>query len=82
MLLYRLDDWAEKYGVRAKGQFGVRKGRGTKDATLVLQHVEETYGQNRSPVYTAFVDFKKAYDSVDRGVLWHCLEQLGVRAGC
>jgi hypothetical protein len=34
VLLNRLDDWAEKYGVRAKGQFGFRKGRGTEDATL------------------------------------------------
>ena len=81
VLLSRLDDLAEKYGVRAKGQFRFRKCRGTKDATLalVLRHAAETYGQNRSPIYTAFVDFKKAYDSVDRGVLWHCLEKLGVR---
>ena len=70
VLLNRLDDWAEKYGVRAKGQFGFRKGRVTEDATLVLRHVAERYGQNRSPVYTVFADFKKACDSVGRGVLY------------
>ena len=26
----------------------------------------------------AFIDFAKAYDKVDRGKLWRCLEQLGV----
>lgn len=79
VLLNRLDEWAEKYGVRAKGQFGFRKGKGTEDATLVLQHVAEVYREESKPVYTAFVDFRKAYDSVDRGILWECLEQLGIR---
>ena len=30
-------------------------------------------------MYAVLVDFKKAYDSVDRGTLWRCLRQLGIR---
>ena len=26
-----------------------------------------------------FIDFKKAYDGVDRGKLWGCLEKMGIR---
>ena len=26
----------------------------------------------------AFIDFSKAYDTVNRGKMWGCLEQLGV----
>ena len=79
VLLGRLDEWAEQHGVRAVGQYGFRKGRGTADAAFVLSHVVETYGARRKPVYAVFVDFRKAYDSVDRDTLWRCLAQLGVR---
>ena len=39
VLLGRLDEWAERYGVRAKAQFGFRRGRGTDDGAFVLNHV-------------------------------------------
>lgn len=81
VLLGRLDVWAERWGVRAKGQFGFRKGRGTDDGTFVLNHVLEAYKARGQPVYAVLVDFRKAYDSVDRGTLWRCLAQLGIRGG-
>ena len=28
-------------------------------------------------MFAAFIDFKKAYDRVDRGKLWQCLEGMG-----
>ena len=79
VLLGRLDEWAEQYGVRAKGQFGFRRGRGTDDGAFVLNHVIEAHKSQVKPVYAMLVDFRKAYDSVDRPTLWRCLEQLGVR---
>ena len=80
VLLGRLDEWAERYGVRAKGQFGFRHGRGTDDGAFVLNHVIEAYTSRGKPVYAVLVDFRKAYDSVDRPTL--CLEQLGSRVAC
>lgn len=79
VLLGRLDEWAERYGVRAKAQFGFRRGRGTDDGAFVLNHVIEAYRSRGKPVYAVLVDFRKAYDSVDRPTLWRCLEQLGVQ---
>jgi hypothetical protein len=78
VLLHRLDDWAEKPGLRACGQAGFRKGRGTGDNSIILQHVITKYRRSRKAVYTAFVDFRKAYDSVQRPMLWECLRSLGL----
>ena len=30
-----------------------------------------------SGMMTAFIDFSKAYDRIDRGILWKCLESMG-----
>lgn len=78
VLLDRLDGWAEMRGVRAGGQAGFRCGRSTVDNIFVLQHVIESYDAVKAPVYAAFVDFRKAYDQVDRDVLWTVLHGLGV----
>ena len=78
ILLRRLDKWAEDNGMRAKGQAGFRHLRGTGDNAFILQHLIEKYSSLKRPVYTAFIDFKKAYDSVDRELLWKCLESMGV----
>ena len=29
-------------------------------------------------MFASFIDFKKAYDRVDRGKLWRCLEGMGL----
>jgi sorting nexin-29 len=78
LLLQRMDAWAEKQGLRAAGQAGFRAGRSTVDNIFVLKHIICKYKAEKKPVYAVFVDFKKAYDSVDRELLWRCLEQLGV----
>ena len=78
-MLHRLDDWAEEFNLRASGQYGFRKGRGTADATFVLNHLIDQYRESGKPLFVAFVDFKKAYDWVNRDLLWDCLEKLGVK---
>ena len=77
-LLRRMDEWAEDNGMRAAGQAGFRQGRGTPDNAFVLHHVIEKYRSSKKPVFAAFIDFRKAYDSVGRPVLWECLRSLGV----
>ena len=79
VLLNRLDPWAEAAGVRAVGQSGFRQGRGAMDNAIVLQHLCEKYKGAGLPLYAAFIDFRKAYDCVDRNLLWHALRQLGVQ---
>ena len=79
VLLKRLDTWAERNGIRAKGQAGFRSKRGTADNAFVLNHIIEKYQANKKPVYAAFIDFRKAYDSIDRNLLLSCLESYGLQ---
>lgn len=78
LLLGRMDAWAERQQARARGQAGFRAGRSTVDNIFILRHVINKYKNDKKPVYVAFIDFKKAYDCVDRGLLWRCLAKLGV----
>ena len=32
----------------------------------------------KTGMFASFIDFKKAYDRVDRGKLWRCLEGMGL----
>jgi hypothetical protein len=77
-LLRRIDAWAEQQSRRACGQAGFRKGRGTNDNAYILKHTIEKYAHRRKPLYIAFIDFRKAYDSVDRSVLWAALAEHGL----
>jgi len=64
VLLIRLDQVAENQGMRAKGQAGFRKGRGTPDNAFVLQHAIESCQKRGKTMIVAFIDFEKAYDRV------------------
>jgi sorting nexin-29 len=78
VLLARLDTWAESQGLRAMGQAGFRVGRSTSDNAFVLQHVIEKQAAAKRPLFAAFIDFRKAYDCVDRQLLWRALAKMGV----
>ncbi|KAG7668037.1 hypothetical protein KSW81_005950 [Nannochloris sp. 'desiccata'] len=79
MLDHRIDGWAEASGIRAKGQFGFRKGKGTASASFIVRTLfDQVRTQKGGRLYTCFVDFKKAYDSVPRHLLWAKLERRGV----
>jgi hypothetical protein len=44
----------------------------------VLNALNERYSHARTPLYVAFVDFRKAFDSVPRAQLWAKLRARGV----
>jgi hypothetical protein len=69
ILTHRVEQWYEDNEILTDAQFGFRKGSSTVDAIFVLQTlIEDTLTKNmRLPC--AFVDFKKAFDSVYRN---HC----------
>ena len=51
-------------------QNGFRKGRSCKDCIFSASQIIEKHREFNIPTYTAFIDFKKAFDSVDRDKLW------------
>ena len=64
--------------VYSESQCGFRKGRGTIDMIFCLRQLQEKSREHRTPLYMAFIDLTKAFDSVCRSALWVILEKLGV----
>ena len=59
--------------ILGKEQVGFRKGYSTIDHVFVLHLVIELYQSVRKRVFCAFIDYQKAFDSVDRSLLWQKL---------
>src|SRR3954464_11962703 len=77
VLTERLVRFAERQGI-VEEQGGFRPGRGTEDQLLVLTEILRGRGSHRT-TYTAFIDVKKAYDTVWRNGLWKRMWDEGVR---
>ena len=63
----------------AEEQGGFRKERGCRDQLLTLVLLDQVKAVAKRGMLAGFIDFKKAYDRVDRGKLWGCLEKMGIR---
>ena len=62
-------------------QVGFRKGFRTSDHVFTLKTLIDNTLNNKKKLYTCFVDFKKAYDSVWRDGLFLKLLQAGIGKG-
>ena len=58
---------------------GFRKGRSTIVHIFTLQSAIVKQFANNSKLYVAFIDFKKAYDTVNRNILWSVLLHSGIQ---
>ena len=74
----RISLWMEANNIRSDAQFGFRPGRSCAQAAFILRTIVERSLLDKQPLYTCFVDFQQAYDSVPRHLLWHKLQQKGV----
>ena len=59
-------------------QAGFSKGAMTVDHVLTLHTIVEKYKKRKQPVYGAFIDFRKAFDTIWRDGLMLKLAQLGI----
>ena len=59
-------------------QSGFRPNRFTTDMMFVICRLQELARKKRIPLYVCFIDITKAYDSVDRTLLWTVLARFGV----
>jgi hypothetical protein len=60
-------------------QFGFMRGRGTTDALALSRRLTElTKNSANSELFKCYVDLTKAYDKVDRKILWALLKRYGI----
>ena len=79
ILLRRLTKYVDEKKLLSPNQGGFLKGRSTSDHIFLLQTIiEKVVKKGRKKLFAAFIDFKKAYDTVDRNILIRRLKQLGI----
>ena len=59
-------------------QAGCRKGRGTRDQIANLCWIMEKAREFQKNIYSCFIDYAKAFDSVDHNKLWKILQEMGI----
>jgi hypothetical protein len=65
-------------GNRRKEQAGFMPGQSTINQIFALRQIIEKAIEFQQPLYIAFIDFKAAFDSVDRNTLWLLLQASGL----
>lgn len=63
-----------------KEQAGFRKDKSCTDHIATLRIIIEQCVEWQTPLYVNFVDFEKAFDSLDREVLWKLLGHYGLQS--
>ena len=74
----RLSDYCERLGILPEEQSGFRPNRSTTYMMFLIRRRQELARKKRIPLYVCLIDLTKAYDSVDRTLLWTVLARFGV----
>ena len=74
----RLSKWAEHNNKLADEQNGIRKTRRTIDQLTSLTNIIDTRKKLKLSTFCAFIDFRKAYDYINRTKLWNRLGDIGI----
>ncbi|CAH1259012.1 PKD1L3 [Branchiostoma lanceolatum] len=75
MLLRLIKAVAEE--VLPESQCGFRKDRSTTDMIFTIRQVQEKCREQHQHLYMVFVDLTKAFDTVNRPLLWEVLRRFG-----
>ena len=59
-------------------QCGFRRNRSTADHIFCIRQILEKKWEHNEAVHQLFIDFKKAYDSVRREVLYNIVTEFGI----
>ena len=59
-------------------QAGFRKGRGTRDQIDNIHWIIEKVREFQKNIYFSFIDYTKAFDSLDHNKLWKILKEMEI----
>ena len=74
----RLSAYCEAKGLFPEEQCGFRPDRSTTDMMFVVHRLQEVGRKAEVSLFMCFIDLQKAYDTVDRTLLWQVLTRIGV----
>jgi hypothetical protein len=82
IMLARLEKWAESSGVIPESQAGFRKKRGCTDHIFTIEAIRQISRRRmkKRKLHLLFVDFARAFDSINHKKLWMRLNDVGVSA--
>jgi len=74
----RINNWCQQYEVVIEEQAGFRESYSTVDCMFILHSLINITLEKGGKLYCSFVDFRKAFDLVNRQALWFKLYSLGI----
>lgn len=74
----RLLSWVENNNLLSPFQAGFRRGYSTIDQIFNLMSISQIFIENGTKLYLFFVDFKTAFDHIQRDLLFYKLAQKGI----
>ncbi len=80
ILRNRINSWCESEHVFNDSQYGFRDGRSTADAIFLLHAIIQKVLSKNSKLYCIFIDYQRAFDTVNRDALWAKLYKLELAA--
>ena len=73
----RLSAYCEARNLLPQEQCGFHPHRSTTDMMFAVRRLQELGRKSRVPLLLGFIDLQKAYDSVDRTLIWQVLARFG-----
>ena len=74
----RLKAWQYEHESSTDAQFGFKSNHSTTDAIFILKYLIDRQLSSKKKLYCAFIDLKKAFDSVSRTALRYKLIKSGI----
>ena len=78
VLQNRISKWSDENNIISDAQFGFREKMSTVAATFVLSSIIHKFIGEKKRLYCTFIDFQRAFDSINRNILWFKLNKLGI----
>jgi hypothetical protein len=78
IILKRIENYVVTAKLLRPEQIGFRAGYSTAHHALTLHTLVQQALNNNTVLHVAFIDFKKAFDTISRPLLWQKLRHLGI----